>query len=102
MDVTPSKRMFDAMNAVTDASVGEEPSRLEVGSGAEARRVKRRVMMDALHSLVAVAMREGVKRAIVEARARRDYVPDAEDRAAMAQAVDDAQGQRRIVRINGS
>lgn len=62
MDVTPSPAMFRAMSALTDAACGEAPLSIETSPAAERRRESRAIMMDALHRLVGLAMREGVAR----------------------------------------
>lgn len=62
MDVTPSPKMFEAMAKFTDAMCGEEPHRLLVGPGASKVRESRRAMMNFLHQLVALSMREGGRR----------------------------------------
>lgn len=91
MDVTPTNKMLTAMRSFVDSTVGAEPSVLEVSAGAIARRMQRRVAMDWLHQFAALSMREGVNRAIKDARARREgHRPDAEDRSAMDKARDDA------------
>lgn len=63
MDVTPTKNMFAAMTRLADAFIGEEPEEKDKSSGAVKRRIARRKMMDVLHSLVALSMREGAARA---------------------------------------
>jgi hypothetical protein len=54
--------MFEAMTKITDAMCGEEPGAFEKSPAAEQRRGNRRAMMDMLHHLVALSMREGVAR----------------------------------------
>lgn len=71
MDVTPTKKMFEAMTALTDAVCGEAPLAIEKSSGAEQRRANRQMMMDALHRLIHLAMREGAARAMDPSRS--DY-----------------------------
>lgn len=66
MDVTPTDRMFRAMQQFVDAMCGEEPSRLMIGPQAQKVRERRRAAMDFLHALVAVAMRTGAMRASME------------------------------------
>lgn len=99
MDVTPTTKMFEAMQKLTDAAIGEAPSRLEVSDAANARRLRRQVMMDCLHSLVATAMREGVNRAVRDARARLYGPQDGADRSAMSQARDDAERGGKIIKM---
>lgn len=102
MDVTPSPKMYAAMQMLTDALCGDEPSKLLVGPGAQAVRAKRELCMTTLHKLVALSMREGVNRAVKEARDRRDMILDREDRRAAAQARDDAQRDTNLVRNPGA
>lgn len=64
MDVTPTPKMFRAMSVMTDAFCGEEPLAVEKSTTAETRRQIRRTMMDSLHRLVHLAMREGAARAM--------------------------------------
>jgi hypothetical protein len=93
--------MYEVMNKLVDSVLGEEPSVLLAGPGAREARMKRVMMMDVLHALVGLSMREGVNRAIIEARARRDgYTPrDAEDLSARDQARDDAIAGRTRTRV---
>jgi hypothetical protein len=97
MDVTPTDHMFHAMQRLVDAACGEEPHPMLLGAQADLTRVRRRLMMDALHRLIAVAMREGVNRAIRDAQARKDGFRDEQDRSAAAKARDDAQAGSSIV-----
>lgn len=99
MDTTPNPKMLHAMNALVDALCGEEPHMLMAGPGATQVREKRAMAMTILHDLVRLSMREGVNRAIREARERRAGPQDAEDRAAIDQAKDDAQGGKSIIRL---
>ena len=100
MDVTPSPKMLKAMQLLVDATCGEAPSTLEHSPGARARRDKRLMAMGILHSLVALSMREGVNRAIIEAKVRRgEIVPDRQDRSAIAQARDDAHAGAGLVQM---
>lgn len=69
MNVTPTPKMFDAMNAMTTAICGEEPSPHMIGPGAEKVRHNRRLMMDFLHKLIHLSMREGAARAMDPHRA---------------------------------
>lgn len=66
MDVTPTPKMFEVMSKMTDAFVGEAPHPKDVGPGAIKRRQNRMMMMDVLHNLIALAMREGGSRALRE------------------------------------
>jgi hypothetical protein len=66
MDVTPTNKMFEAMAKFTDAMCGEEPHKLLIGPGASRVRESRRAMMNFLHQLVAMCMREGGRRAVKE------------------------------------
>lgn len=96
MDVTPSPKMFEAMKQLVDATCGEEPSPLLVGPGASAIRIKRTFVYEALHRLVAIAMREGVNRKVLEIQAQREAqtkipVFDKEDAEAVAKAKSDAE-----------
>jgi len=97
MDTTPTPKMFEAMKKFTDAMAGDAPSPLEVSVGANVRRQRRAASMDFLHMFASLCMREGVNRAIRDARQQREYKPDAADRSAMAKAVDDAQAGRAMV-----
>ncbi len=98
MDVTPSPQMYRAINSLIDAAFGGAPSPKDMSSSACERRVKRSHMSEILHGLVALSMREGVNRAIREAKERQTGPQDMEDRNAMSQAKDDAQaGKSRIV-----
>jgi hypothetical protein len=62
MDVTPTPKMLEVMNKMTDGLIGEEPGKLEKSHGATNRRHARRACMDLLHNLVRLSMREGVRR----------------------------------------
>lgn len=64
MDVTPNKKMFEAMRDFTSAVCGEEPTVFEKSAGAEQVRANRRAVMDFLHRLVHLSMREGAARAM--------------------------------------
>jgi hypothetical protein len=66
MDVTPTKGMLETMEAFTDAVCGEQPDKKDAGPGAMKRRANRRMVMDFLHNLVRLSMREGVGRHYVE------------------------------------
>lgn len=90
MDVTPSDKMFEAMKTFNDAVNGEEPSLLDASRGAIARRSKRKLTMDFLHYMVGLSMREGVNRAIKEAKLRQSGLIDGADRSAISQAIEDA------------
>jgi hypothetical protein len=69
--------MFEAMTAMTDAVCGEEPPTIYVGPGARKVRENRKLMMDALHKLVHLAMREGAARAMnpVQTKSGRIEIP---------------------------
>jgi len=101
MDVTPSKQMFEAMAKLTDAVCGQEPSILDHGTQANFIRDKRAGMMECLHKLVALSMREGVTRKVKEVQAiQGGYVPtDREDRDAAARAIDDAHAGRTRTKL---
>jgi hypothetical protein len=62
MDVTPGTKMFEAMSAFVDATVGENPGPHETTAAAEKRRDARRKVFDFLHGLVRLSMREGIRR----------------------------------------
>jgi hypothetical protein len=64
MDVTPSKKMFEAMVTFTDAICGEAPLVIEQSTAANNRREQRAMAMDFMHRLVHLAMREGAARAM--------------------------------------
>lgn len=64
MDVTPSPKMYESMVKFTDAVAGPAPLDVEKGAGAEHRREVRRFMMDYMHRLVHLSMREGAARAM--------------------------------------
>lgn len=103
MDVTPNKKMLIAMMKMCDASIGEEPSELDVSAVANGRRVKRRHMMDLLHQMVALSMREGVRRKVEEIlRLRAGAIQDKEDRNAVARAIEDAMAGNAQVLITGA
>lgn len=63
MDLTPNQKMFEAMQKMTDAICGEEPSPKMIGPGAEKVRANRRMLMDFLHHLVALSIKDGAARA---------------------------------------
>lgn len=69
MDVTPTPKMFQAMSNFTDAVCGEAPMKIEQGTTANRVRENRIKMMDFLHRLVHLAMREGAARAMDPSRA---------------------------------
>lgn len=94
MDVTPTDKMFRAMQHMVDVLVGEEPNPLNRSAGANARRIKREGCMNLLHDLVAISMREGVNRAVREAHERVHGPQDGADRSAMDKAKDDAAGDK--------
>jgi len=94
--------MYQAMNSLIDSSIGEAPHMMDQSAGANARRIKREAMMSILHSLVALSMREGVNRAVLEARERegaRDGALDMADRNAAAQAKDDATRGGKLITL---
>jgi hypothetical protein len=101
MDVTPSPKMFQAMKMLVDVMCGEEPNLLDQSKGAIAIRNKRVMAFDLLHRFVALSMREGVNRAVIEAQQRRAGPRDMADRNAEAQAVEDAMAGRTMVNIPG-
>lgn len=79
MDVTPTPKMFAAMSAMTDAVCGEEPGPRMIGPGAEKVRENRRKMMDFLHRLVHLSMREGAARShnpVMANKAGNIIIPD--------------------------
>lgn len=59
MDVTPTKKAFEAMSKFIDATAGEAPSKLDRGPGAQKQREKRTMMFDFLHRFYGVAVRHG-------------------------------------------
>lgn len=63
MDVTLTKKQEQALDKFIDAMVGEEPSRLDHGTGATQRRYKRREAKDWLYRFAALSMRVGAERA---------------------------------------
>lgn len=98
MDVTPSNKMFAAMQAFVDATIGEEPSKLLVGPGASAIRDRRRVAFQFLHSFAAICMREGVNRKVMEVKGERGgRVYDAADLRAIQQATRDAEEGKNLI-----
>lgn len=102
MNVTPTPLMFQAMSKLVDASIGEAPNDLDGSPGARDRRFRRTTMFGLLHQLVAVAMREGVNRAVREAQAQARGPEDGEDRNAQAKAMDHAHAGIQIVSDLGS
>src|SRR5689334_9578589 len=66
MNVTPHKKMFEAMEAFVASTVGDAPLAVETTTAANNRREARRRAMDFLHDLVRLCMREGVRRYCVE------------------------------------
>lgn len=99
MDVTPTPKMLEAMRKFTDGAFGDEPSPLEVSQGANTRRLRRQASMDWLHQFAGLCMREGVNRAVRDARAAREGARfDSEDRSAAAKARDDAQAGAMMVK----
>ena len=99
MDVTPSDKMFAAMNKMGEALIGEKPSELDHSRGARERRRKWRVYMDVMHQFVGICMREGVNRAIREAQGRKAGIIDGQDRSAVAKAKDDAVAGASIIQM---
>lgn len=106
MDVTPSPKMFQVMTVLVDSFAGPEPSKLLNGPEANRIREKRRLAYDILHGLVGLSMREGVNRAIVEARKRQagilEVPQDMEDRNAVARAKDEAVEGKTVSTIGGA
>lgn len=66
MDVTPSKKMLEAMLKFTDGLVGEAPHPTDHGPGAQKRRQQRGIVMNWLHDFSRLNMREGVGRYLRE------------------------------------
>ena len=64
MDVTPTPKMFEAMQKFTDAIAGEEPGKLEQSVAANRRRQNRAMVIDFLHRFGGACMREGSARAL--------------------------------------
>ncbi len=62
--MTPTAKMFEAMASFTTAVCGEAPLKIEKSPGAERVRANRLAMMDFLHRLVHLSMREGAARAM--------------------------------------
>lgn len=61
--MTPTKNQEEAMKLFVDALVGEEPSKLDHGSAANARRARRRHAVEFLYKFAALSMRIGAHRA---------------------------------------
>lgn len=105
MDVTPGPRLFDAMAKLVDALCGEEPSKLMIGGEAARIRERRNMAFEVLHKIVGLSMREGVNRAIQEAKKRKagilEVPQDREDAGARSKAKDDAQAGATVVDIKG-
>lgn len=66
MDVTPTPVMFAALERIVDMAVGEAPLKIEKTPAADRRREHRHEMFTILHNLVALSMREGVRRYLQE------------------------------------
>lgn len=62
MNVTPTDKMYEAMQTFVDGLVGEAPTKLEKSTAANNRREARGRAMDWLHSFARLCMREGVRR----------------------------------------
>lgn len=106
MDVTPGHNMFIAMSRFVDSAIGEAPSPLAIGPMARKIREQRAAAFEFLHKLVAIAMREGVNRAVIEARKRQagilEVPQDKEDANARAKATDDAHASKELAVIEGA
>lgn len=104
MDVTPGPKMFAAMKAFVDATAGEEPAKQDVSSAATKIRNKRVLSFDFLYQLVATSMREGVNRAVIEARQRQAGIAPVSgpERDAEAKGKDDAQAGASQIIIPGA
>jgi hypothetical protein len=68
IDVTPTQKMFEAMQMATDAICGEAPLAIEQSAAANKRRDQRATMMNFMHRLVHLSMREGAARAMNPSR----------------------------------
>lgn len=100
MDVTPSPKMFEAMEKVCDMLCGEKPHPKSLGPAADKVRENRRMLMDFLHTFAALCMREGVNRKVQELQAKKVLAGgmlDGEDLHAMQRATEDAAEGRRMV-----
>ena len=99
MNVTPSPKMLHAMQKLVESTIGPAPSQFECSSAANDRRAKREMMMSVLHSLVALSMREGVNRAVIEARERLWGAQDSQDRGAISKAKEDAERGGALIQL---
>lgn len=59
LDVTPTKKAFEAMSKFVDGVVGEAPGKLDHGPGAAKQRQAREMAFGFLHRLYGLAMRHG-------------------------------------------
>ncbi len=67
MNVTPTDRMFAAMQKFTDTVAGEDPGKSK-GTNASKIRERRLLVMNFLHSFCALSMRHGAARRDEEVR----------------------------------
>lgn len=106
MDVSPNQKMFQVMTILVDSLCGTEPSKLMISPEATRIRDKRAMAYDILHRLVGLSMREGVNRAILEARKHQAGIlavpQDMEDRNAVARAKDEAEAGANLSTIGGA
>lgn len=63
MDVTLTKPQIVALEKFLDALIGEEPSKLDHGHAANARRYKRQEARNFMHRYAALSMKIGAERA---------------------------------------
>jgi hypothetical protein len=68
MDVTPPKKVYEAMEVLVDRFVGVKPLDSERSSGALQRRQDREAMFDVLHRFYGLAMRQGAAQRDKEVR----------------------------------
>lgn len=59
LNVTPTKKAFEAMSKFVDGVIGEAPSKLDHGPGAARRREARNMAFSFLHRMYGLAMRHG-------------------------------------------
>lgn len=59
LNTTPTAKAFEAMSKFVEAAVGEEPSKLDRGPGAQKLREARTSAFNFLHRMYALAMRHG-------------------------------------------
>lgn len=106
MDVTPGPKMFEAMSRFVDSVIGEKPNPMLIGPEANKIRAAREEAFNFLHKLVGLAMREGVNRAVIEARKHRAGIlakpQDDEDASARALAKDDAEAGKSVTDLRGA